>query len=40
MYDYKAIDTPIAKGEDLWQAMCPKTQDEIEKMGLVSMLMQ
>jgi len=35
MYDCKPIDNPIAKSENLCLDMCPKTQDEIEKMAHV-----
>ena len=35
MSDCKPIDTPIAKNESLSQNMCPKTQDEQEKMARV-----
>ena len=35
MSDRKPIDTPIAKNESLSQNMCPKTQDEQEKMARV-----
>jgi hypothetical protein len=36
MYDFKPIDNPSAKCENLNQDMYPKTQDEIEKMAYVS----
>ena len=35
MSDCKPIDNPGVKGENLYQEMCPKTQDEIEKMARV-----
>lgn len=35
MYYCKPIDTPVAKGENLCQDMCPKTPDEIEKLSHV-----
>lgn len=35
MSDCKPIDNPVVKGENLYQEMCPKTQDEIEKMARV-----
>ena len=35
MHNCKPIDTPIAKNERLSLDMCPKTQDEKEKMACV-----
>ena len=39
MHNCKPIDTPIAKNESLSLDMCPKTQDEKEKMLVFLMLM-
>ena len=36
MHNCKPIDTPVAKNESLSLDMCPKTQDEKEKMAHVS----
>ena len=35
MHNCKPIDTPVAKNESLSLDMCPKTQDEKEKMARV-----
>jgi len=35
MYDCKPIDNPITKSENFCLDMCPKTQDEIERMARV-----
>ena len=35
MHNYKPTDTPVAKNESLSLEMCPKTQDEKEKMACV-----
>ena len=35
MHNCKSIDTPVAKNESLSLDMCPKTQDEKEKMAHV-----
>ena len=35
MHNYKPIDTPVVKNESLSLEICPKTQDEKEKMACV-----